>query len=137
MRTGLRKVANVERNLNVSKLFEDGSKSMADIRGEDAVRHMPASSAKLTRPNSRSKAPARGVPESGGLPNPDRRRLSVTEVTLGLRETKSRLGPYGRPVGHEWDLTPDTAYRESYCPLIRVITDRDNFLRTSQKAAGG
>lgn len=64
VRDGTRKVANVERNPNVSVLLEDGS-SMADIRGV-----MLQGRARIVRESdealelARAGAQARGVPES-------------------------------------------------------------------------
>lgn len=64
VRDGTRKVANIERNPNVSILLEDGS-TMADIRGVMFQGHArivrePAEALQLSREGAR----ARGVPES-------------------------------------------------------------------------
>ena len=82
VRDGTRKVANVERNPNVSVLLEDGS-SMADIRGGMLQGH-----ARIVREIdealqlAREGARARGVPESDWptAPRPGAAYIRVTPV---------------------------------------------------------
>lgn len=82
VRDGTRKVANVERNPNVSVLLEDGS-TMADIRGVMIQGH-----ARIVRDRSealelaREGARARGVPESEwpAEPRPGAAYIRVTPV---------------------------------------------------------
>ena len=82
VRDGTRKVANVERNPNVSVLLEDGS-SMADIRGVMLQGHArvvrePDEALQLAREGAR----ARGVPESDWptAPRPGAAYIRVTPV---------------------------------------------------------
>ena len=82
VRDGTRKVANVERNPNVSVLLEDGS-TMADIRGV-----MLQGRARIVRESSealqlaREGARARGVPESEWptAPRPGAANIRLTPV---------------------------------------------------------
>lgn len=82
VRDGTRKVANVERNPNVSVLLEDGS-TMADIRGVMVQGH-----ARIVRESvealelAREGARARGVPESEWPtePRPGAAYIRVTPV---------------------------------------------------------
>lgn len=82
VRDGTRKVANVERNPNVSVLLEDGS-TMADIRGVMLQGH-----ARIVRDHdeavelAREGARARGVPESEWPtePRPGAAYIRVTPV---------------------------------------------------------
>lgn len=82
VRDGTRKVANVESNLNVSILLEDGS-TMADIRGVMLQGHArivrdPPEALELAREGAR----ARGVPESEWptAPRPGSAYIRMTPV---------------------------------------------------------
>lgn len=82
VRDGTRKVANVERNPNVSVLLEDGS-SMADIRGVMLQGHArivrePVEALQLAREGAR----ARGVPEADWptAPRPGAAYIRMTPV---------------------------------------------------------
>ena len=82
VRDGTRKVANVERNPNVSILLEDGS-TMADIRGVMLQGHArvvrePVEALELAREGAR----ARGVPESEWptAPRPGAAYIRMTPV---------------------------------------------------------
>ena len=82
VRDGTRKVANVERNPNVSVLLEDGS-TMADIRGvmlqgRARIVREPGEALELARAGAR----ARGVPESEWptAPRPGAAYIRMTPV---------------------------------------------------------
>ena len=82
VRDGTRKVANVERNPNVSVLLEDGS-TMADIRGvmlqgRARIVREPGEALELARAGAR----ARGVPESElpTAPRPGAAYIRMTPV---------------------------------------------------------